>query len=134
MVETAHCQGAKGFRWIACGVATLAAVLHLVHLGSDILSSPRGISLQHVAAVQVVLAGLLVLYCASLLLCWKWLTTSGWLSLAFVAGFVGVVLWRGAPPAWSVWWVVALTMLMLTLPSVLLLAAGWVWPTARKAS
>ena len=35
-------KGARVFRWIACGVATLAALLHIVHLGGDILLSPAG--------------------------------------------------------------------------------------------
>jgi|GEM_PF-5779607 len=134
MIEKLPRQGAQVFRWIACGVATLAAMLHVVHLGGNILFSPQGVGLPNVTGAQVVLGGLMVLYCASLLLCWKWLTTSGWASLALVSGFVGIILWRGAPAVWSVWWVFLLAMLVLILPSVLLLAAAWVSRPSRGGS
>ncbi len=126
MAEGGNRKGAKIFRWIVCGVATLTALLHVVHLGGDILFSPQGLSFKDVTAVQVVLAVVMTLYCASLLLCWKWTGIAGWLSLALVSAFVGIILWKGMVAVWSIWWVFLLTMLMLTLPSLLLLAAAWV--------
>ena len=83
-------------------------------------------------ATQVLLASLLGLYCASLLLCWKWLKISGGLSLATIGAFVGLILGRGMVPVWSIWWVFLLTMLMLTLPSLLLLAAAWFSRASRQ--
>jgi hypothetical protein len=132
MTETNRRQGARIFRWIVCGVATLTALLHAVHMGGDILFSPKGFSFQNVTAVQVVLAALIGLYCASLLLCWKWLKLSGWLSLAVIGAFIGIILSNGIVSVWSVWWVFLLTVTMLTLPSLLLLAAAWVLQASRK--
>lgn len=117
-------RGARIFRWVVCGVATLTAVLHVIHLGGDILFSQGGTS--NVTTMNVALASLLGLYCASLLLCWKWLAASGWLSLAAIGIFVGLILGRGMVPVWSIWWAFLLTLLMLTLPSLLLLAGAWV--------
>jgi hypothetical protein len=125
MAEVGNRRRIRIFRWIACGVATLVALLHLVHLGSDILFGPGGLSFRNVTAVQVALAALMTLYCVSLLLCWKWLKISGWLSLAAIGAFIGIVLPNGIISAWTVWWVGLLTVTMLSLPSLLLIAAAW---------
>ena len=131
MAQVGIGKWARLFRWVACGVATLVALLHLVHLGGDILLGPGGS--ENVTVMNVALASLLVFYCASLLLCWKWLGIAGGMSLAFIAAFIGILLWNKAVGAWAVWEVFLMTILLLTLPSVLLLAAAWVSRAPKPA-